>query len=89
VTFYGFIKDGKKLKNKEEGYMKVIQGFPATSQDDYQLNLLTLIKHAARSFAQQEIVQLLPPSEDVKRTTYRNLYETHMTVPVTKEDENS
>ena len=54
--------------------MKVIKGFPATSQDDYQLNLLTLIKHAARSFAKQEIVQLLPPSSDVKRTTYRDLF---------------
>ena len=36
--------------------MKVIKGFPATSQDDYQLNVTTIIQHAARSFGRQEIV---------------------------------
>jgi len=36
--------------------MDIIKGFPATSQDDYQLNVTSIIKHAARSFGRQEIV---------------------------------
>ncbi|ABW68361.1 long-chain-fatty-acid--CoA ligase [Desulfosudis oleivorans] len=36
--------------------MDIIKGFPATSQDNYQLNVTTIIQHAARSFGQQEIV---------------------------------
>ncbi|MDY6831681.1 MAG: long-chain-fatty-acid--CoA ligase [Thermodesulfobacteriota bacterium] len=36
--------------------MDIIKGFPATSQDTYQLNVTTIIQHAARSFGQQEIV---------------------------------
>jgi fatty-acyl-CoA synthase len=36
--------------------MKTIKGFPATSQDDYQLNVTNIIKQAARSFGGQEIV---------------------------------
>ncbi len=36
--------------------MKITKGFPATSQDDYQLNVTSIIKHAARSFGRQEIV---------------------------------
>jgi len=55
--------------------MKILKGFPATSNDDYQLNLLTLIKHAARSFGEQEIVQLLPSSEEVTRITNKKVYQ--------------
>ncbi len=36
--------------------MDIIKGFPATSQDHYQLNVTSIIKHAARSFGRQEIV---------------------------------
>jgi len=36
--------------------MDIVKGFPATSQDNYQLNVTTIIKHAARSFGRQEIV---------------------------------
>jgi fatty-acyl-CoA synthase len=36
--------------------MEKIMGFPATSQDDYQLNVTSIIRHAARSFGRQEIV---------------------------------
>lgn len=36
--------------------MDIIKGFPATSQDNYQLNVTTIIQHAARTFGQQEIV---------------------------------
>jgi fatty-acyl-CoA synthase len=35
--------------------MKIVKGFPATSQDEYQLNVTNIIKHAARSFGGQEI----------------------------------
>ncbi len=36
--------------------MDIVKGFPATSQDNFQLNVTTIIKHAARSFGRQEIV---------------------------------
>jgi fatty-acyl-CoA synthase len=36
--------------------MKTVHGFPATSQDDYQLNVTNIIRQAARSFGGQEIV---------------------------------
>lgn len=36
--------------------MDIIKGFPSTSQDNYQLNVTSIIHHAARSFSQQEIV---------------------------------
>lgn len=36
--------------------MKVIKGCPSTMDDDYQLNTTTLIRHAARSHAEQQIV---------------------------------
>ncbi len=36
--------------------MNLVKGFPATSNDDYQLNLITFLKHAARVYPEQEIV---------------------------------
>ena len=36
--------------------MDIIKGFPATSQDDYQLNVTNIIRHASRCFGRQEIV---------------------------------
>ncbi len=41
---------------KEVRNMKMVKGFPATSQDDYQLNVTNIIRQAARSFGGQEIV---------------------------------
>ena len=37
---------------------KPIMGFPATSQDGYQLNVTRILQHAARSFARQEVVSI-------------------------------
>ncbi|MFZ5572269.1 MAG: long-chain fatty acid--CoA ligase [Thermodesulfobacteriota bacterium] len=34
----------------------IIKGFPSTSQNQYQLNVINLLRHAARSFGKQEIV---------------------------------
>lgn len=34
----------------------IVDGFPATSGDDYQLNTIALLRHAARTFPEQEIV---------------------------------
>lgn len=36
--------------------MDIIKGFPATSQDNYQLNVTNIIRHASRCFGRQEIV---------------------------------
>jgi len=36
--------------------MKVIKGFPATTNSNYQLNVTTLIQHAIRNYGRQEIV---------------------------------
>ncbi len=36
--------------------MDIIKGFPATSQDNYQLNVTNIIRHASRTFGRQEIV---------------------------------
>ena len=35
---------------------EIIMGFPSTSQNDYQLNVINLLRHAARNFGRQEIV---------------------------------
>jgi fatty-acyl-CoA synthase len=35
--------------------MEITKGFPATSQDKYQLNVTSIIKHAVRNFGPQEI----------------------------------
>lgn len=36
--------------------MELIKGFPATSNNSSQLNLQNIIKHAARNFGRQELV---------------------------------
>jgi fatty-acyl-CoA synthase len=40
----------------EGGDMKLVKGFPATSQDDYPLNVHNILKHADRTFGRQQIV---------------------------------
>ncbi|MHA2066730.1 MAG: long-chain fatty acid--CoA ligase [Candidatus Thorarchaeota archaeon] len=54
--------------------MDIIKGFPATSQNSSQLNIINIIKHAARNFGRQEIVSR---KEDgtMFRYTYSESYE--------------
>ena len=51
-----------------------IMGFPATSQDDYQLNVIRIMQHAARSFGRQEIVSIRPDGTKL-RFTYQSTYD--------------
>ncbi len=53
---------------------KPIMGFPATSQNDYQLNITNIIRHAARSFGRQEVVSIHPEAPRT-RFTYKETYE--------------
>lgn len=48
---------------------KIIKGFPATSQDDYQLNLITFLKFAARTYPEQEVI-----SRNLDGSIYRSNY---------------
>lgn len=52
--------------------MDIVRGFPSTMQDDYQLNLINLIKHGARNFDKQEIVCKMGNS--MFRYTYADAY---------------
>jgi fatty-acyl-CoA synthase len=52
---------------------KPIMGFPSTSQNDYQLNLLNILRQAAGSFGQQEIVSIRLDGSRL-RFTYRETY---------------
>ncbi|MET1124800.1 MAG: long-chain fatty acid--CoA ligase [Archaeoglobaceae archaeon] len=36
--------------------MKFVRGFPSTMMDDYQLNVINILKHAAKWFGEREIV---------------------------------
>ena len=49
--------------------MKVVQGFPADPEGNYQLNVINLMKHAIRNFARQEIV-----SRKINGTLFRYTY---------------
>ena len=53
--------------------MEIIKGFPATSQDDYQLNMTHVIKHAARNFGRQEIASRRLDGS-IFRYTYADAY---------------
>ena len=53
--------------------MKIVKGFPSTMQDDYQLNMINIIKHGARNWAKQEIVTKKP--DGMFRYTYRDAYD--------------
>jgi fatty-acyl-CoA synthase len=53
--------------------MKIIKGFPATSQDDYPLNVTNIIKHAVRSFGNQEIASRKLDGS-IFHYTYRDAY---------------
>jgi fatty-acyl-CoA synthase len=54
--------------------MDLVKGFPATSQTSSQLNLATIIKHAARNFGRQEIVSKKKDGS-MLRYTYWDAYE--------------
>jgi fatty-acyl-CoA synthase len=51
----------------------IVKGFPATSQDDYQLNVTNILRQAARSFGGQEIVSRRHDGS-LFRYTYRDAY---------------
>jgi len=36
--------------------MKIIKGFPADPEDNYQLNTINMMRHAIRNFSRQETV---------------------------------
>ncbi len=52
----------------------IVQGCPSTMGDDYQLNTTTLIRHAARTHPEQEIVYRTA-NGGWDRYTYRDCYE--------------
>jgi fatty-acyl-CoA synthase len=52
--------------------MDIVKGFPSTMQDDYQLNLINLIKHGVRNFDKQEIVCKI--GDGMFRYTYTDAY---------------
>lgn len=53
--------------------MKIIEGFPATTNREYQLNVINLIKHAVRNYGKQEIVSR-KHNGTLFRYTYRDAY---------------
>jgi fatty-acyl-CoA synthase len=61
------------IRSKEEMLMKIIKGFPSTSNDNYPLNVTTILKHAVRNFAGQEIVSRT--ARGIFRYTYKDAYE--------------
>ncbi len=54
--------------------MKIIKGFPAEPNGNYQLNVISLIKHAVRNFSRQEIVSR-NLDENLFRYSYKDSYE--------------
>lgn len=52
--------------------MDIVKGFPSTMQDDYQLNISNLIKHAVRNADKQEIVCKV--GDGMFRHTYADAY---------------
>ncbi|MGB9736626.1 MAG: long-chain-fatty-acid--CoA ligase [bacterium] len=54
--------------------MDTIKGFPSTSMDDYQLNMINIIKQATNSFANQQIVSRKMDGT-IFRYTYKDAYE--------------
>jgi fatty-acyl-CoA synthase len=56
----------------KERKMEIVKGFPSTMQDDYQLNLINLIKHGARNFDKQQIVSKV--GDSMFRYTYSDAY---------------
>ena len=61
------------MSSRRERRMEIIKGLPSTSQDDYQMNVTTLVKHVARSLGQQKIVQR-GQGGDSTVVTYEEIY---------------
>jgi len=55
-------------------HTRPIMGFPSTSQNDYQLNVIRIMQHAARSFGRQEVVSIRPDGTKL-RFTYKTVYD--------------
>lgn len=53
--------------------MEIIKGLPSTSQDDYQMNVTTLVRHVARSLGSQKIIQRRPEGDSLV-ITYEKVY---------------
>lgn len=51
---------------------EIIMGFPSTSQNDYQLNVINIMRQAAKSYGRQEIVYHTPSGK--YRYTYDEAY---------------
>ena len=51
-------------------YMKFVRGFPSTMIDDYQLNVISILKHAAKWWGEREIV-----SRNLDGSIFRYNYE--------------
>ena len=54
--------------------MNIIKGFPATSQNSFQLNVTNILKHGSRNFGKQEIVSKKHDGT-LFRYTYKDAYE--------------
>jgi len=52
--------------------MEIVKGFPSTMQDDYQLNVINIIKHGVRNFEKQQIV--CKAGDRMFRYTYLDAY---------------
>ena len=46
----------KKIKKKNVNFVKIVKGFLTNSEQNYQLNMINVMRHAIRSYARQEIV---------------------------------
>ena len=53
--------------------MKTVKGFPSNSQNDYPLNVTTILRHAVRNFAGQEIVS--KGRDGIFRYSYSDAYD--------------
>jgi fatty-acyl-CoA synthase len=54
--------------------MEIIKGFPATSQIEYQLNVINFLRHGTRNYGRQEIVSRKHDGK-MFRYTYKDAYE--------------
>ncbi|MFX1477564.1 MAG: long-chain-fatty-acid--CoA ligase [Promethearchaeota archaeon] len=54
--------------------MKIVKGFIAQTEENYQLNVITLMKHGIRNFSRQEIVSRKMDG-NLFRYTYKDSYE--------------
>jgi len=54
--------------------LKIVKGFPADPEGNYQLNMINMMKHAIRNFSRQEIISRKMDGT-LFRYTYRDSYE--------------